>query len=95
MFGNGANVVAANSGTVIKATYSTAYGNYIVIDHGGGITTLYGHSQKLLVKTGDKVSRGQAIMLVGMTGYATGPHVHFEVRENGKYVNPLDGYLKN
>lgn len=95
---NGANVVAANSGTVIKATYSTAYGNYIVIDHGGGITTLYAHSSKLLVKQGDYVTKGQTIMKVGTTGYSTGPHLHFEVRENGTYVNPLDaskGYLKN
>ncbi|MBQ9267036.1 MAG: peptidoglycan DD-metalloendopeptidase family protein [Clostridia bacterium] len=95
---NGASVVAANSGTVIKATYSTAYGNYIVIDHGGGITTLYAHSSKLLVKAGDYVTKGQEIMKVGTTGYSTGPHLHFEVRENGTYVNPLDaskGYLKN
>lgn len=91
---NGKNVVAAADGTVITAGWISGYGNTVIIDHGGGITTLYGHSQKLLVKKGDKVKRGQAIMLVGMTGYATGPHLHFEVRENGKYVNPLDGYLK-
>ena len=91
---NGDPVVAANDGTVIKATYSTAYGNYIIIDHGGGITTLYAHSSKLLVKAGDKVKRGQEIMKVGTTGYSTGPHLHFEVRENGKYVNPLNGYIK-
>lgn len=94
---NGKDVVAANSGTVIKAEYNTGYGNYVIIDHGGGITTLYGHSSKLLVKKGDYVTKGQAIMKVGTTGYSTGPHLHFEVRENGKYVNPLDsskGYLK-
>lgn len=94
---NGKDVVAANSGTVIKAEYNTGYGNYIVIDHGGGITTLYGHSSKLLVKKGDYVTKGQTIMKVGTTGYSTGPHLHFEIRENGKYVNPLDsskGYLK-
>ena len=91
---NGDPVVSANDGTVIKATYSTAYGNYIIIDHGGGITTLYAHSSKLLVKKGDKVKRGQEIMKVGSTGYSTGPHLHFEVRENGKYVNPLNGYIK-
>ena len=91
---NGKNVVAAASGTVITAGWISGYGNTVVIDHGGGITTLYGHSQKLLVKKGQKVEKGQAIMLVGMTGYATGPHLHFEVRENGKYVNPLDGYLR-
>ena len=91
---NGDPVVAAAAGTVIKATYSNAYGNYIVIDHGGGITTLYAHSSKLLVKAGDKVSAGQEIMKVGTTGYSTGPHLHFEVREDGKYLNPLDGWIK-
>lgn len=91
---NGKNVVAAADGTVITAGWISGYGNTVIIDHGGGITTLYGHSQKLLVTKGQKVKRGEAIMLVGMTGYATGPHLHFEVRENGKYVNPLDGYLK-
>lgn len=92
---NGDPVVAAAAGTVIKSTYSTAYGNYIVIDHGGGITTLYAHSSKLLVKAGDKVSAGQEIMKVGTTGYSTGPHLHFEVRKDGKYLNPLDGWIKS
>ena len=91
---NGDPVVAAAAGTVIKATYSKAYGNYVVIDHGGGITTLYAHSSKLVVKAGDKVSAGQEIMKVGTTGYSTGPHLHFEVRENGTYLNPLDGWIK-
>ena len=93
---NGDPVVAAAAGTVIKATYSKAYGNYIIIDHGGGITTLYAHSSKLLVKAGDKVSAGQEIMKVGTTGYSTGPHLHFEVRENGTYVDPIGkGYIKH
>ena len=92
---NGDPVVAAASGTVIKATYSKAYGNYIVIDHGGGITRLYAHSSRLLVKAGDKVSAGQEIMKVGTTGYSTGPHLHFEVRKNGQYLNPLDGWIKS
>lgn len=92
---NGDPVVAAAAGTVIKATYSNAYGNYIVIDHGGGITTLYAHSSKLLVKAGDKVSAGQEIMKVGTTGYSTGPHLHFEVRKNGSYLDPLNGWIKS
>jgi len=92
---NGDPVVAAAAGTVITAKYNTAYGNYVVIDHGGGITTLYAHSSKLLVKAGDKVKAGQEIMKVGSTGYSTGPHLHFEVRENGKYVDPIGkGYIK-
>ena len=91
---NGKNITAAADGTVITAGWISGYGNTVVVDHGGGITTLYAHAQKILVKKGDKVNRGDALSLVGMTGYATGLHLHFEVRENGKYVNPLDGYLK-
>lgn len=91
---NGKNVVAAANGKVITAGWISGYGYTVMIDHGGGIVTLYAHSQKLLVKKGDTVKAGDVIMLVGSTGYATGPHVHFEVRVNGKYVNPLDGYIK-
>ena len=91
---NGKNVVAAANGKVITAGWISGYGYTVMIDHGGGIVTLYAHSQKLLVKKGDTVKAGDVIMIVGSTGYATGPHVHFEVRVNGKYVNPLDGYIK-
>lgn len=91
---NGKKVVAAANGKVITAGWISGYGYTVMIDHGGGIVTLYAHSQKLLVKKGDTVKAGDVIMLVGSTGYATGPHVHFEVRVNGKYVNPLDGYIK-
>ena len=60
----------------------------IIIDHGNGITSLYGHASKLLVKVGDSVSQGDTIMKAGSTGYSTGPHLHFEVRKNGTPQNP-------
>ena len=84
----GTNVLAANDGTVIKAGWNNSYGNLVMIDHGGGIVTLYAHNSKLLVSTGDVVAKGQAIALVGSTGQSTGPHIHFEVRVNGEYQNP-------
>lgn len=92
----GDSIVAANKGTVIISKYDkNGYGNMLVVDHGGGITTLYGHASKLLVKVGDEVKAGQVIAKVGSTGLATGPHLHFEVRKDGATVNPLNGYLKN
>lgn len=78
---------------MVTATRHSSYGNYIVIDHGGGYQTLYAHNSQLLVKVGQKVSQGQLIAKVGSTGSSTAPHVHFEVRINGKNVNPLP-YLK-
>ena len=93
----GATIVAANTGTVVKAnttfTVGRGYGKYIIIDHGGGKSTLYGHCSELLVSEGQTVSRGQAIAKVGSTGWSTGPHLHFEVREDEQHVNPLP-YLK-
>lgn len=84
----GTNIYAAKSGQVIKAGWNTAYGNMIIIDHGNGISTLYGHSSKLLVSVGQSVKQGEVIAKVGSTGYSTGPHLHFEVRENGTPVSP-------
>ncbi|HWQ77734.1 MAG TPA: peptidoglycan DD-metalloendopeptidase family protein [Anaerovoracaceae bacterium] len=87
---SGTNVLAANGGTVIKAEWNNSYGNVVMIDHGEKIVTLYAHNSKLLVKNGDVVSQGQVIALVGATGDATGPHIHFEVRVDGQYKNPRD-----
>jgi len=88
---SGTDILAANSGKVIASAYNAGgYGYYIMVDHGGGIVTLYAHSSKLLVSKGDVVSRGQVIAKVGSTGMSTGAHLHFEVRINGQYVNPLE-----
>lgn len=84
----GANIVAAENGTVIQAGWNNAYGNMIVINHGGNLVTLYAHASKLLVSVGQQVTKGQVIAKVGSTGYSTGPHLHFEVRKNGDPVNP-------
>ncbi|MBE6034207.1 murein hydrolase activator EnvC family protein [Aminipila sp.] len=90
---SGTTIVAANAGTVIKAGWNNSYGNMIMIDHGGGIVTLYAHNSSLLVKYGDVVSRGQAISKSGSTGQSTGPHLHFEVRVDGNYVDPQSGWI--
>lgn len=89
----GDTVIAAESGTVIVAEYSSSYGNYVVIDHGGGLTTLYAHNTSLNVTAGQKVQRGQQVARVGTTGLSTGNHLHFEVRVNGSPVDPM-GYLR-
>lgn len=90
----GANFVAANDGIVIKAGMNTAYGNMVIIDHGGGISTLYAHGSEILVEVGQNVKRGDAVLKVGSTGYSTGPHAHFEVRINGVTTDPLP-YITN
>ena len=86
---SGANIVAANSGVVTQSTYTSGYGNMIIINHGGGISTVYAHGSKIIAKAGQVVERGEIIMKVGSTGMSTGPHLHFEVRVNGNYVDPL------
>lgn len=84
----GTTITAAASGTVISAGWYGGYGNYILIDHGGGMATGYGHCSQIFVSAGQQVQKGQAIGAVGSTGASTGPHVHFEVRINGKPVDP-------
>lgn len=86
--GTGAAIVAAADGEVVIATYSYSAGNYIMIDHGGGVSTVYMHCSQLLVSKGAKVTKGQTIAKVGSTGYSTGPHLHFGIRSGGSYVNP-------
>ena len=89
----GKTIVAANSGRVAFVKYgTTGYGRYLIIDHGGGRTTLYAHTSEILVSVGDYVSRGESVAKVGSTGWSTGPHLHFEVRENGVAKNPMNYY---
>lgn len=84
----GTPIVAPKDGTVIAAAYNATMGNYIMIDHGNGIITIYMHCSSLAVSSGKKVSIGQTIAYVGSTGRSTGPHLHFGVRVNGEYVSP-------
>ncbi|QLE41727.1 M23 family metallopeptidase [Nostoc sp. C052] len=86
----GSKIRAADSGKVIFAGWYGGYGRAVIIDHGNGLTTLYGHTSELYVTEGQAVERGQAIGAVGSTGFSTGPHLHFEVRRNGTPVNPTD-----
>lgn len=90
----GANFIAANDGIVTKAGYNSAYGNMVIIDHGGGVSTLYAHGSEILVQVGQVVKRGESILKVGSTGYSTGPHAHFEVRLNGVVTDPMP-YITN
>ena len=87
---SGSNIIAAAAGEVIISTYSYSAGNYIMINHGGGVYTVYMHCSQLLVSKGDQVTQGQVIAKVGSTGYSTGPHLHFGIRVNGSYVNPAN-----
>ncbi len=89
----GATFVAANDGVVVKAGFNAAYGNMVILDHGGGISSLYAHGSEILVEVGQTVTQGMPVLKVGSTGYSTGPHAHFEIRVNGSHVNPLE-YLE-
>jgi murein DD-endopeptidase MepM/ murein hydrolase activator NlpD len=86
----GSTIRAADSGIVIFAGWYGGYGKAVIINHGGGLTTLYGHTSEIFVSEGQKVERGQAIAAVGSTGFSTGPHLHFEVRRDGSPVNPAN-----
>lgn len=88
----GADIVAADGGTVLVATYSSSGGNYVIIDHGGGLCTVYMHASSLTVSAGQTVSKGQVIAKVGSTGISTGNHLYFGVTLNGVYVSPW-GYV--
>lgn len=85
----GSPIEAPAAGVVTDAGWETGYGNTVTIDHGYGIVTKFAHASKLLVRTGQRVARGQRIALVGNTGLATGPHLHYEVHVNGRPVDPL------
>jgi len=85
----GTDVLAAAAGTVSEAGYETSKGNYLILDHGGGMQTVYAHCLSLAVERGDSVAAGEEIAAVGATGMATGPHLHFEVRQDGTAQNPI------
>ena len=90
----GEDFISSAYGIVIKAGYNGAYGNMVIIDHGGGVQTLYAHGSSIEVEVGDIVNVGDVVLKVGSTGYSTGPHAHFEIRINGETVNPLN-YISN
>ena len=85
---NGTHILAFNAGTVLKSEYHWSYGNYVLIDHGGGISTLYAHMSQNTVQVGQYVQAGQLVGYCGLTGSTSGYHLHFEVREDGTVVNP-------
>lgn len=82
-------IVASKTGTVILAEYYSGYGNAVIVDHGGGYSTLYGHMSAFSVSNGQSVSQGQELGKVGCTGSCTGDHLHFEIRINGNPVDPM------
>ncbi|WIV10494.1 M23 family metallopeptidase [Proteiniborus sp. MB09-C3] len=86
---SGTKIKAAGSGVVTFAGYNSSYGRYVMISHGYGYQSVYGHNRKILVKVGDKVEKGQIISEMGSSGRSTGPHLHFEVRLNGNPVDPV------
>jgi murein DD-endopeptidase MepM/ murein hydrolase activator NlpD len=86
-------IMAAADGTVRYSGWAAGYGRMVIIDHGNGVSTLYGHASKTLVKAGDRIGRGRPIAYMGTTGRATGPHLHYEVWSHGRPVNPM-GYMK-
>ena len=90
----GDDFTAMADGIVVKAEYNSAYGNMVIIDHGGGVQTLYAHGSQIIAQVGQEVKAGDIVLKVGSTGYSTGPHAHFEVRVNGSPVNPLDYVTK-
>lgn len=89
----GTPVVSVKSGTVILRQYNSSYGNYIIVDHGGGVSSLYAHLSGFAISYGQSVNQGQKIGYIGSTGASTGPHLHFEIRINGSHVNPAN-YVK-
>ena len=87
---SGTKINPALPGTVLKAKYSSDYGNFVMIDHGDNVITLYAHCSKLLVEPGDSVDKDDTIALVGSTGRSTGPHLHLEFSVNGELADPFD-----
>ncbi|MCX5750489.1 MAG: peptidoglycan DD-metalloendopeptidase family protein [Candidatus Saganbacteria bacterium] len=85
----GSSIMAADGGEVIFSGWWDGYGKAVVIDHGDGLSTVYGHMSRIYADNGSKIGKGEVIGLVGSTGYSTGPHLHFEVRKNGKPTDPL------
>ena len=95
--GTTTSVVATKAGVVTISQYSSSYGNYVVVQHGPGNTTLYAHMRSRSVSVGDSVTQGQKLGVTGSTGISSGPHLHYEITEGGVRVNPLNylpGYIK-